>query len=159
MSDKKIKLENINDTDFKQYISYSIKNYAEEKVKAGNWNKEEAILLAKNEFNTLLPDGMDTKGHSIFSISDLYKKKRVGVLWVEWNNLNMKSAYIWDILIFDEFRRMGYGMRAMNELMCLAKEHGAKSITLHVFAHNESAILFYKKLGFYSTNIIMKKDL
>ncbi|WP_346426804.1 hypothetical protein [Virgibacillus sp. YIM 98842] len=42
-----IRLEKMNSIEFEKYLSFAIKNYADEHVKAGNWNEKDAITKAK----------------------------------------------------------------------------------------------------------------
>ena len=83
----------------------------------------------------------------------------MGVLWVEWNNKEYNATYIWDIVIYENFRRKGYGSAALKHLENICKEKDSSAICLHVFGHNRSAIAMYNSLGYYPTNVIMKKDL
>lgn len=159
MKVRNVSLEPISEYEYQAYIENSIKEYAAEKIKSGNWKEGEAIELSRKEFGNLLPNGIKTPGVSIFSIIDNDTKKNVGVLWVEWNRKEYSSTYIWDIVIYKEFRQKGYGHAAMEELEKVAKINGSKSIVLHVFGHNKPAISMYEKLGYYPTNIIMRKEL
>lgn len=157
--DKTVELESVSEEDFQQYIESAIKEYAGEKVMAGNWNRDEAYNLSKKAFSNFLPQGRETPGHSVMTIIESMKKDKVGILWVEWKNKEWNSAYIWDIVIFEKFRRNGYGFLTLKQLEIMAKEHGSESIVLHVFGHNKPARALYDSLGYYPTNIIMRKDL
>lgn len=159
MESKNVSLEPISDYEFKAYMEKSIGEFAKEKVQSSNWKENEAMELSKKSFLKLLPDGKNTKGHAVMSIIDKENGKNIGVMWVEWKNKEFDSTYIWDIVIYEEFRRMGYGFSAMKELEKMAKINGSSSIVLHVFGHNKPAIEMYQKLGFITTNIIMKKEI
>jgi len=54
--------------DFDKYLSYITKNYTGEKVKAGNWSRENAFELSKQSIHKLLPEGINTEGHYIYSM-------------------------------------------------------------------------------------------
>lgn len=43
--------------EFQSYLTYTTKHYAKEKVKAGSWLPDEAMLLSKQTFSDLLPNG------------------------------------------------------------------------------------------------------
>ncbi len=160
MADKfPVELLPIGEDDFRSYLKSQILEYAKEKVKSGNWEEREAFDLSTKSFNNLLPGGRETSGHSIMSIVDSKSKEKVGVLWVEWNNKEHNASFIWDIIIFDNFRRKGYGSAALKQLEKMAVEKGSSGISLHVFGHNKAAISMYESLGYYATNIIMKKDI
>ena len=160
MADKSsVKLLPISEEDFRRYLKSEILEYAKEKVKSGNWEEREAFDLSTKSFINLLPEGRGTSGHSIMSIVDSISKDKVGVLWVEWNNKEHNGSYIWDIIIHDKFRRKGYGSAALKQLEKMAAEKESSGISLHVFGHNKAAISMYESLGYYATNIIMKKEL
>jgi ribosomal protein S18 acetylase RimI-like enzyme len=160
MADKSsVKLLPISEEDFRRYLKSEILEYAKEKVKSGNWEEREAFDLSTKSFRNLLPGGRETSGHSIMSIVDSISKDKVGVLWVEWNNKEHNASFIWDIIIYDNFRRKGYGSAALKQLEKMAVEKGSSGISLHVFGHNKAAISMYESLGYYATNIIMKKDI
>ncbi len=156
---KNVDLVPISEYEFQIYKENSIKNYAKEKVKSGNWSENESENLSRKSFENILKDGINTKGHTIFSIRDRDNGSSVGILWVEWNNKEFNSTYIWDILIFENYRKLRYGSSALRELEIIAKMKGSKAIVLHVFGHNHIALDMYNKLGFKVTNIIMKKEI
>lgn len=154
-----IALEIITDDDFKNYLNFQIQEYAKEKIKSGNWSEKDALDLFRKSFLNFLPEGRDTKGHTIMTIVDSNSHEKVGVLWVEWTNKEYYTTFIWDIIIYENFRRKGFGSSALKQLENLCKEKGSSSICLHVFGHNRSAIAMYNSLGYYPTNVIMKKEL
>lgn len=60
-------------------------------------------------------------------------------------------------MIFETFRGKGFGTKTLEALDVLAKEMGITKIELHVFAHNQTAIKLYNKVGFKNTDITMAK--
>ena len=48
--------------------------------------------LAKESLLELLPGGRETPGHAIMTITDATTKDKVGVLWVQWENIERKSV-------------------------------------------------------------------
>ncbi|MEM0157010.1 MAG: GNAT family N-acetyltransferase [Thermoplasmataceae archaeon] len=159
MNETEIALLPISENDFREYLEAQILVYAREKVKAGSWIESEALDLSRKSFKNLLPDGKETEGHSIMNIVNVASEEYVGVLWVEWNNRDHRSTYVWDIIIYEEFRQKGYGSLALKSLEKMAREKGSLSITLHVFGHNKPALAMYSSLGYHSLDIIMRKDL
>lgn len=65
-----VKLEKMNTIEFQQYLSYAIKNFAEEQIKSGNWEQQDAISKATEEHKKLLPDGEETENNYLFTIRD-----------------------------------------------------------------------------------------
>lgn len=154
-----VKLILIDEGDFTTYLESQITQYAEDKIRAGTWNENEAIDLSRESFSKLLPDGRNTVGHSIMTITDEATTDKVGILWVEWKNMEHKSSYIWDLVIYEKYRRRNYGTRALKSLEKMVKDRGLSSITLHVFGHNKPAVSLYKSLGYFCTDMIMKREL
>src|SRR6266851_490585 len=64
-----------------------------------------------------------------------------------------------NIVIFEAFRRQRYGTQALQALEERARQLGLASISLHVFGHNHAARATYEKLGYATTNVMMRKML
>jgi ribosomal protein S18 acetylase RimI-like enzyme len=148
-------LRAMNDAEFKQYIDEAIINYAKERVKAGNWSEEEAILKSREEYNELLPRGVKTQDNYLFCVVD--KNEVVGMIWL--NKEDDEVGFICEIKILKKYQGMGYGKYAMKEIEVVAKNLGLKKIELHVFGHNKAAINLYEDLEYAVTNMCMSKKL
>lgn len=152
-------LEKMTSTDYENYLSFAIKDYAQDKITAGTWNKEEAIELAAKSFKDLLPEGKDTNNDYLYSIKEDKLDKKVGFLWVHLNKTPYESKFfIYDFVIFEEFRNLGFGKQSISCLTEKAKEMNVTQIDLHVFAHNKGAIHLYEQTGFVATDISMSKQ-
>ncbi len=153
-----VKLARMNEEAFNQYYNSAIHEYANEHVKAGNWSEEEAFDKAKKQFEQLLPDGLETNAHVLFSI--MYGNETIGTLW-----LNIKSkehekhGFIFDIKLDDDQRGKGYGKATMIALEEYAKSENINQISLHVFTHNERAVALYEKMGYKAKSYNMSKRL
>ncbi|WP_432806565.1 GNAT family N-acetyltransferase [Mesobacillus maritimus] len=150
-----VRLDKMNSSEFEQYLSHAIRGYADEHVKAGNWNEQEALSKATKEYERLLPDGEKTANHTLFTIRD--EDKEVGMIWLA-QRANDKG-FIYDINIWEENQGRGYGKQAMIEIEKVARKLGLKSIKLHVFGHNRVARGLYEKLGYLETSIVMEKKI
>ncbi|KIE44326.1 hypothetical protein U732_782 [Clostridium argentinense CDC 2741] len=155
-----VRLQNMNEADFNNYINNAIKNYAAEKIKAGTWGEEEAENLSRETFARLLPKGIYSENQYLFSIIDADKQMKVGYLWFQCcKKLIGKEAFVYDFIVFKEFRSKGYGTQALKSLDDVAKGLGINKISLHVFAHNKRALSLYEKTGFIATDINMSKNI
>jgi ribosomal protein S18 acetylase RimI-like enzyme len=134
-----------------------IVEYAADKVQAGAWTEEEALEKSRDSIKRLLPQGIHTENHYLYSIRT--KNEAVGHLWVAKENFGKPLAFVYDILIYDEFRRRGYAFEAFQEMENLVKSWGLDTIALHVFGYNTGALELYKKLGYEITDISMAKKL
>lgn len=65
----------------------------------------------------------------------------------------LDEAHVTNIAIIAEYRRQGLGERLLLELMDLAKQLGAGSMTLEVRPSNTAAQQLYRKLGFEKRGI------
>ncbi len=153
-----IRLVPLTEADFLEYLEPAIAGYAQEHVKGGRWQPEEALEKSRQEFMQLLPQGPATPGQYLFRIEA--EGQKIGVLWFAVDrSWPQPRAWIYDIEIAEEFRGKGYGQQAMLALENKAKELGVRRIRLHVFGHNHTARALYEKLGYRVTNIDMAKDL
>jgi ribosomal protein S18 acetylase RimI-like enzyme len=152
---KLITLDEMNSTEFQQYLNFAIKNYAEEHVKAGNWNEEESINKATKEYNKLLPEGQKTANNKLFTIRS--ENQAVGMIWLAQKSHD--KGFIYDIYILEDYQGHGYGKQAMVAIEVIGRKLGLKKIGLHVFGHNKVARDLYEKIGYRETDILMEKEL
>lgn len=151
-------LKPMNEKELNEYLGHSLKKFALEQVKAGNWKEEEAEQNARAQFEQLFPEGLSTKEHILFSVH--HEGEPIGILWVYIQDKNQeKQAYIYDIELDEDQRGKGLGKATMLALEEYAKSENIKQIRLHVFAHNQRAIALYKKVGYEMTNHQMLKRL
>ena|SRR5205085_5048057 len=146
--------------EFRIWLDNAIHEYADEKVRAGNWTPDDALEQSKQTYRELLPEGLSSKHQYLFSIQDDAIAQNVGMIWFALSDHGTRpSAFIYDFLIFEQFRRHGYGTQALRELEGEVKHLGLDTISLHVFGHNLPARALYEKMGYVVTNINMSKPL
>jgi GNAT superfamily N-acetyltransferase len=133
--------------------------HVEEMVGLGRWPAEGAEARSAKEFETLLPAGQATPGHSfLWILRD--DGETVGSVWVGPDvEIGLGSLFIWDLLIEAEFRGEGYGRATMAALEPFARELGYGSIRLHVFGSNEMARNLYRSSGYVETDVTMLKPI
>ncbi|MGB3261477.1 GNAT family N-acetyltransferase [Paenisporosarcina sp.] len=151
-----VTLQPMKQEDIPQYLEHAVENYAKDKIASGNWSAEEGLELSRQEFNKLLPDGVNSKGNYIYSI--FHDQQRVGMIWLA-HPYKEDEDYIYDFSILDDYQGYGYGKEAMRELEKIAKELGMTKIELHVFGQNQVARNLYEKMGYEITNVIMAKSI
>jgi ribosomal protein S18 acetylase RimI-like enzyme len=143
-----------------QYLDAAIKAYAEENVESGRWPEEGALQRSRDDFNSSLPQGLNTPDNYLFEIKSVKTGPTLGFIWfavVERHGL--KSAFVYDVEVKPEFRRQGHARAAFEALEPLVTELGLSSIGLHVFGHNPGAQALYDELGYKVTGINMLKHL
>ena len=147
-------------TSYGRFLAHSVPQYAAEKVRNGEWSPEEAQARGEGEFHMLLPQGPGTPGNFLYDLHDPQTGQDVGVLWYALRGEGERtSAFIYEIEVFEPYRRQGYATQAFAALDLDAASNGARSIQLHVFGHNHGARALYEGLGFQPTNLILRKDL
>ncbi|HNS67649.1 MAG TPA: GNAT family N-acetyltransferase [Mesotoga infera] len=155
-----VRLEKMAAEDFDTYIEKLTANYAKDNVRSGRWTREEALEKSVSQINSLLPEGIETQNHVFFSIVDEGTGDAVGYIWLHVApGEGHKKAFIYDLIIFEKFRKRGYGRAALVALEEYAKEKRIASISLHVFAHNAAALSLYRKMGYEVTSMNMKKNI
>jgi ribosomal protein S18 acetylase RimI-like enzyme len=145
--------------EYKTYVSVAIPAFAKEKVAAGQWSEAESLNLASQSFYGLLPQGLGTPDHHLFTICD-GSARRIGVLWIAiQKRADKRVAYVYEIYIDPAHRRLGHATGALLALVDKASDLRFSGIALHVFGHNAGAQALYGKLGFVATDITMFKSL
>lgn len=155
-----MQLNPMSEADFAAYLDTSIASYAAEHIKAGGWTEEEGLEKAKQSFDRLLPNGVNSPNQHLFSLYDENTGETVGMIWLAVEgNPNKTYGYIYDVVVDEAHRRKGYGEQAFRLIEEKARELGQSEIRLHVFGHNHGARALYEKLGYITTNLMMKKEL
>lgn len=143
---------------YEAWLGLTIRDYADEHVRAGNWAADEALEKAQAQFDELLPEGLSTEGQHLWSIRNR-DGANVGILWVGPRRNVPRALFIWDITIEPEARGRGFGEAALEALHAWAREHGYDRVGLHVFGSNDVARRLYQRTGYVETDIAMEKRL
>ena len=142
------------------YLEAAIVGYARDNVESGRWPAVGALERSRDDFQFLLPRGLDTPDNFLFEILDGEAGSTVGFVWYAIERKNGAcGAYVYDLEIKAEHRRQGHALRALRALEAQAAASGAGSIGLNVFADNVAAQSLYRRLGYAPTNINMYKSL
>jgi ribosomal protein S18 acetylase RimI-like enzyme len=142
--------------DYGPFMENLIREYAADHIRSGQWSEQEGLTEAQKDVGRLLPAGRDSPGHFFFTIVSDAPGEKVGALWFA---LEPRGAFIYDLLVFERFRRRGFAEQAMRLLEQVAREKGARKLLLHVFGDNHGARQLYTKLGYAETNVLMAKPL
>ena len=146
----------MNPEEFAAYVERAIPEYAQDKVRSGQWSPESSLQLSRQGFDELLPKGLATPENFLFTLREGATNSHVGMLWYAiQERAGQRIAFVYDVLVEPQYQRMGYGMRAFKALEAEAGSRGLQGIALHVFGHNKAAQALYAKLGYRATNISM----
>lgn len=142
------------------YLEAAVAGYAKDNVESGRWPEEGALARSQADFDSSLPQGLETPNNYLFEIKATEAGPAVGVLWFAVEEKHgLRSAFVYDVEIAPEFRRQGHAEAAFEALERLVRALGLSSIGLHVFGHNPAAQALYGKLGYGVTGINMRKNL
>src|SRR4051812_41817576 len=130
------RLEPMDEATYAAWRDASTREYASEKVEAGNYPAETAIELATAEFEKLLPQGRATVGHEIRAMVNEAGEK-VGHAWFTVESRDVgRVVFIYDIAVDEAHRRRGYARLALAEIDEYARINDCLGVMLHVFGYN-----------------------
>jgi ribosomal protein S18 acetylase RimI-like enzyme len=153
-----MKLSPMTQHQFEEYLSFSINNYAQEKIKGEGLSPKDADNVAKESYKKLLPNGINSDDNFLYSV--IFENQAIGWVWfAKQDERNDHIGFIYDIYLKENFRGKGHGIKLMALIEIEIKSKGLNKIKLHVFGHNTIAQKLYLKSGFQITNIIMSKDI
>ena len=123
--------------------------------RVGAWATAE---IARQEFERLLPHGLDTENHHLLAIRS--EGRQIGYLWLtSLQRPTGAEAFLLDLVIFPPFRRKGYGQTALLQLEAYVSSLGLKTISLSVLPHNAAAQALYQKASYFPVFTRMTKKL
>lgn len=155
-----IKLVPMTQKEFDDFLEHDIRTYAQERTQAGFWSEAEALTRSRKEHKALLPDGLRSRYHHLYTIRESEQDEAVGVLWLKTDfDTSRATGFIFDLEIHEPYRRRGFARQAMQELENVARGMGLRQLGLHVFAHNHGARTLYEELGYQIASLNMIKDL
>jgi ribosomal protein S18 acetylase RimI-like enzyme len=155
-----LKLMSMTVEEYGKWLEQALSDYAQDHMRTGNWKPEEALEKASEQFEKILPMGIETPNHFLCSVINESSNEYVGMLWYGTrSSAGKEEVFIYNIEIDESHRRKGYGTQVMQLLEDEVNQIGLNRISLHVFGHNHPAIGLYEKLGYHPTNIMMVKDL
>lgn len=144
--------------EFEFWSARSMENYARDRVKIKDWSAEEAQANSEKEYTKLLPDGVKTPHHYLYTVKNS-DQNIIGFLWWSLVGPRRDKAFIFDVIIEEKFRGQGYGRKLLTLVEEDMKQKGAKSVGLHVFGFNKVARSLYESLNYEAYSIGMQKSL
>jgi len=145
-------------SEYDLYLTHLIPDYAADNVRAGYWDESEALEKSRQQIESLLPQGLQTKDHYIYKLVD--GEQAVGMIWLKAQlDRAVKSGFIFDVIVDEKLRGKGYGKHLMSLIEEKARELGLTSIALHVFAYNQVAKNLYEGIGYEVSSLNMIKKL
>ena len=147
----------MSEEDVRLWLPESMAYYEAARMRAGD-SEAEAADGKRASLERFFPDGRHLiDGQHLFAI--LADGEDVGWLWLGPWSEGGDQWWVWDIHVRVPHRRRGLGRAAMEYAAAFAKEHGAPTLGLNVFAFNVPAIELYEALGFEAASLHMTKAL
>jgi ribosomal protein S18 acetylase RimI-like enzyme len=146
-----ISVEDLDEAGFEAYVERTVPAYAAEGARATGMSEGEALAEARHQFESLLPDGVRTKGQHFKRVRD-GAGAEVGLLWYAAQlDASPSCLFLYDVVVAEARRGQGLGTACMRWLETEARRLGAEQVALHVFTHNVRAVDLYERLGFVVT--------
>jgi ribosomal protein S18 acetylase RimI-like enzyme len=144
-----VKLEKMTLEDYNDYILSAITDYETELLLSGRSDtKQAAHEFAVWEYNDIFKNGFCTPNTYLYNIT--VNGQKVGILWFlnEDKQGLPGEAFIGDFLIYEIYRKKGYGYQALLIAEGLAKAQGLTEMRLGVMNHNTKAKKLYIRAGY-----------
>ena len=155
-----ITLRRMTEAEFQAYLDVAVAEYAEAHVRAGNWPPEDAPRLAREQYAELLPQGVESPEQYLYSLLTPDEPQPVGMVWAAIQERQGQCrAFIYDIRVYEPYRRRGYASAMLRALEPEVRALGATQIGLHVFGDNHGAQALYEKMGYRVTDLWMTRSL
>lgn len=153
-----VRLAPMTPQDLHSFIEWVIGHCAEEQVRIGTWEEDEALILSRTMAEEALPKGLETPDQYFRVIQDEGSGEKVGDLWysIRYRGRRPQLFVEW-IRIDERHRRRGYATDALNQLDPEARKAGAYWVGLGVSGDNVAALALYDKLGFRPKNIFLAR--
>jgi ribosomal protein S18 acetylase RimI-like enzyme len=145
--------------EFVTYLDWAIDDYAAELERNGKATGEAAQVASRASYDSLLPDGLATLGHTLLVATDPNGGERVGVLWFGPSTDDSAMSWIYDIMVDEEKRGRGWGRAIMRAFEGEARARGFARAGLNVYGDNHVARRLYESLGYVETARQLHKEL
>lgn len=139
------------------YLPHSRRGYVDDLVRAGALDSDRARRKAAADYTSLDDEG--TLYVAGFAEVDGVEEW-VGVIgWVLKGfdvDHDEPTLYIYDLEVFERFRRRGFGEALLAHASAEAERAGAEAVRLTVWEGNDGAKALYRKVGFVEENARMR---
>ncbi|MBM7502640.1 GNAT family N-acetyltransferase [Agromyces aurantiacus] len=156
MTAERVELVLKSDAQVAEWLPVAMAHYEQARVEAGDSPAQAAAGRRASE-ERFFPGGRIVEGQLLHTIR--LGVEDAGWLWIGPWDSEGSLWWVWDLMVHPEFRRRGIARDAMLAAERIAREHGATSLMLNVFAFNEGAIALYEALGYHPASIHMAKPL
>jgi ribosomal protein S18 acetylase RimI-like enzyme len=144
--------------DFDRWSPHSVRGAAAQLVASGLLPEPEAWAQVSGQLADLLPDGIATPLHHLWSVRS--DGSWIGCLWMRVGPAGHEVvADVLDIEILPEARGHGWGRSTLLAAEQMACELGASVVRLNVYLHNTPAVRLYESLSYAVTGATLTRRL
>ena len=150
-----VTLQQMSQTEYDAWYRDAVGTYAQEFVDSRILDAAAARERAETDFEQLLPQGLDTENHLLWTARD--DTTVVGTIWIAlMPDRTPPHSFVYALDVDPGQRRRGYGQAIMEAAMQECRDRGVATMGLNVFGHNDTARRLYDRLGFAVTSTSMK---
>jgi len=144
--------------EFRAFYDRNVRDYASDMIRADQATPENALEKSEEEMVKLLPQGQETPNHQFLSVISEPGETRAGEVWYALQDYPAgRELFVYWLGIAEPYRRKGYATATVHSLEALAKKEKVRRVALAVFGNNREAQMFYDRLGFSATTIVLVK--
>jgi|tagenome__1003787_1003787.scaffolds.fasta_scaffold19024107_1 ribosomal protein S18 acetylase RimI-like enzyme len=153
-----VRLEPMTDVEYRAFRETAEDDYARQITESGAMSWEAAVEKASEDFAKQLPNGRRSPDQHLTTAFD--GDTAVGLFWLRIETTpDLRRAFVNDVVVYEEFRRQGYGRAIMLAGEELARSLGATVVSLNVWGGNVAARALYEQLGYETLAVQMQKRL
>jgi GNAT superfamily N-acetyltransferase len=131
--------------EFADFRDETERGYAEDIAGSGVTSLEQARAMAAAQMSELLPDGLQTAGHSFLCLCA--SGEVVATNWIA-HHRGPSVSWVFGVETHEQFRGKGYGRAAMVLGEQASLDAGDTHLALNVFGQNSVAIGLYRSMGY-----------
>ena len=131
--------------EFSQYEEWSIGSYADALIRSGTETKADALAVSAEEFEELLPEGIDTPDNFFYYAENEYGDN-VGFVWLTY--VEADDVFLGDFGVSPDFRDQGYGGAILRALEKMLAAKDVRRLSVHVFDCDKAMLRLYADCGF-----------
>ena len=137
--------------EYDDFVREQIREFAEQKIRAGHWRPEEAPELSRHAVESFLPKGGPSETHRVYRAVDA-SDRGVGWIWVGPPPVRLPNLptrrWLYQITVDAPLRGKGYGRAMLAATEELVSGEGARELYLNVFRWNSVARALYDSAGY-----------
>lgn len=156
VTDSSLTFEPLGPVALDRWLDDMFEDYVVHRVAAGD-TEHEARTNAAAARELRVPDGVPGPGQHIGRV--LRDGVPVGYLWIGPADVDPRRWWVSNVVVDEDQRGRGLGRRTMLLAEEIAREQGATSLGLNVFATNDAARHLYASLDYEESSVVMRKAL